>query len=457
MKKRVLSYIFVLIMLIGIFNALYVNVSAANKPISVYIDGEKIAFDVEPEIINGRTMVPMRKIFEYLGADVEWFGYDQTIIATCGYLNIEMQIGTDEMRINDEYIKLDSPPVIKKERTLVPLRAVAEAFSSEVEWVAGESTVIIETPYPKNEYCYDEEFDKYHIRTSYGDHEYFDFDIDDDILTITGCIKDEEVEQVAVMFDDGELKNITSIKTNKIFRLTVDLSREISDSESKINVYTKKEGDRLFWSYVYESVFIEKNRDKFFFKKPLVWENNKDYMAEWKNPIGYINPHIDGELIALSNEICKNADNDYDKVLLIHDWVADNIYYNYDYYYNRSFADIEYEALGVYKSRRSVCEGYANLTQALINAQGIPCKKVHGYSLGLGAGLRYWDEESASTNNSNHAWNQAYVDNRWINMDTTWDSGNKYENGEFLYKGIENHLYFDISDVFFSYNHKYIE
>ena len=68
----------------------------------------------------------------------------------------------------------------------------------------------------------------------------------------------------------------------------------------------------------------------------------------------------------------------------------------------------------------------------IINANGIPCRKVSGYSLGVSSKLKYWTEENAMEEETNHAWNQAYVDHRWINIDTTWNSGNKYENGELL-------------------------
>ena len=52
-------------------------------------------------------------------------------------------------------------------------------------------------------------------------------------------------------------------------------------------------------------------------------------MYKWINPIGFIKIDVDNEIINLSNEICKNALSDYDKILKIHDWVAENIYYNY--------------------------------------------------------------------------------------------------------------------------------
>lgn len=430
--------------------------ASATDKVTVCIDDETITFDVEPQIIDGRTMVPIRKIFEHLGAEVVWYSYNNSFTAKCGYLKIEMQIDNNTMRVNGKDIYLDVPPIIKDGRTLVPLRAISEAFSADVKWIAETGTADIKTPYPKSEFKYEENFDKYHLRTSNGSYEYFDISIDGDTLTIKGLTKDERITNVGIICDnDNTLDKTISVKTNKEFQIQVSLSNKNIDDEVELKVYTKKSGDSTYWGYFYNVLFIEKNGSDYSFKKPLVWENNQEYMTAWANPVAYINTDTDEKLVALSNEICKDADSDYEKILKIHDWVAENIYYDYDYYYGNS-SNLKYDAWGVYETRRSVCEGYANLTQALIHAQNIPCRKVSGYALGVSASVKHWTEKSAATEDTNHAWNQAYVDGRWINIDTTWDSGNKYQNGEFVYKGMEDHLYFDISDVFFSYNHKYL-
>ncbi|MBR6646930.1 MAG: copper amine oxidase N-terminal domain-containing protein, partial [Clostridia bacterium] len=73
--KRILTLTMVAVLLLGMFSF---DVSAQEN-VSVYIEGKKIEFDVQPQIISGRTMVPMRKIFEQLGATVEWEQGTQTI------------------------------------------------------------------------------------------------------------------------------------------------------------------------------------------------------------------------------------------------------------------------------------------------------------------------------------------------------------------------------------------
>lgn len=103
--------------------------------------------------------------------------------------------------------------------------------------------------------------------------------------------------------------------------------------------------------------------------------------------------------------ITQGISGDYEKALEIHDWVAANIAYNYDYYlYN--IGPITYSASGVLSSKTSVCEGYANLTAALFRARGIPCRKPSCL-----AGTENIDSNLESRD-SNHAINAAYVNNK---------------------------------------------
>ncbi len=118
----------------------------ANQSIEVYLNNEKIQFDVEPLVVNGRTMVPMRAIFEKLGAEVTWDNGTNTAVA---YKNDEMKgvavtIGSPYMvDINLKAIPLDVPAMLHNGRTLVPLRAVSEAFDCDVIWDGETSTVNI--------------------------------------------------------------------------------------------------------------------------------------------------------------------------------------------------------------------------------------------------------------------------------------------------------------------------
>lgn len=111
--------------------------------VDVNVNNTRISFDVEPQIINERTMVPMRAIFEVLGANVDWDGNMQTITATRGNDTILLTIGSDIMTVNGDTKILDSAPVMADNRTLVPVRAISEALGSDVGWDDSTRTVNI--------------------------------------------------------------------------------------------------------------------------------------------------------------------------------------------------------------------------------------------------------------------------------------------------------------------------
>ena len=83
---------------------------------------------------NDRTLVPMRVIFEALGAQVEWDGETQTVTATKDGKTMRLQIDKNELYIGDEMVRLDTPPRLIEGNTLVPLRAVSESFGATVLW-----------------------------------------------------------------------------------------------------------------------------------------------------------------------------------------------------------------------------------------------------------------------------------------------------------------------------------
>lgn len=123
--------------------------------IKVQLDGEYLDFTdaegntVNPTMMNNRTMVPMRKIFEEFGMQIEWSPSARTITAMNDdkiiSLAIDSTIATIEDRENSqkETIELDAAPVILDNRTMVPVRFIAESLEKEVAWDANNRTVII--------------------------------------------------------------------------------------------------------------------------------------------------------------------------------------------------------------------------------------------------------------------------------------------------------------------------
>ena len=162
MKRRLICLLAVALLCVPVTFTAGGAVAMAQPNISVVLDGEHLQFDVPPQMINNRTMVPVRAIFEALGMEIEWQPELQTIWATRGDFAIFMAIGDTEMRVGTvRYtapprggraqlfesfsIELDVPPVIVNNRTLVPLRAISESMGATVDWDGGTRTVTIET------------------------------------------------------------------------------------------------------------------------------------------------------------------------------------------------------------------------------------------------------------------------------------------------------------------------
>lgn len=139
MKKTLIS------ILIAI-KLLFPNVVLAdNIDISVNINNTPIQFDVQPQTINNRTMVPMRKIFEALGADVFWDETTQTATGEKDDVVVNVTIGSKTLFKNSKPVLLDTAALVIDGRTLVPVRAVAESFNCTVDWDEATHTVNITT------------------------------------------------------------------------------------------------------------------------------------------------------------------------------------------------------------------------------------------------------------------------------------------------------------------------
>lgn len=143
-----------LFLIISIMMILIPLEAKCDDEIRVTLDGQEIVFDVPPQIIDERTLVPMRAIFEALGAEVKWDGALQHITAETQNKHIDMFIGGDTIGITKsgdafmDTVKLDVPPQIIGERTLVPVRAVSESLDCKVDWDSVNRNVIITSDVP---------------------------------------------------------------------------------------------------------------------------------------------------------------------------------------------------------------------------------------------------------------------------------------------------------------------
>jgi Copper amine oxidase N-terminal domain len=112
-------------------------------PIRVYVDGQQVPFDVPPSMIQGRVLVPLRGIFERLGATVDFDPQSQHIMAVRGPQTVELTIGSRQAHVNSNPILLDVPAFAIAGRTMVPLRFVSESLGANVQWVEASQTILI--------------------------------------------------------------------------------------------------------------------------------------------------------------------------------------------------------------------------------------------------------------------------------------------------------------------------
>ena len=112
--------------------------------IGVYYNGQRVAFpDQQPAIEEGRTLIPVRGVFEQMGATVDWDADTSTATISRENTQIKVQIGNNIMQVNGAPLELDVPAQLIGGRTMVPLRAISQALGAEIGWVGAVSAVMI--------------------------------------------------------------------------------------------------------------------------------------------------------------------------------------------------------------------------------------------------------------------------------------------------------------------------
>lgn len=112
------------------------SISFDNGEIKIYINGKRIFTDSVPIIVEDRTLVPIRAIAEEMGYDVGWNGDEMlvTLEAQGGYPILHYNIFSSTAMKNYEKFELDVPPTIYRDRTYMPLRSATEAMGADVKW-----------------------------------------------------------------------------------------------------------------------------------------------------------------------------------------------------------------------------------------------------------------------------------------------------------------------------------
>jgi transglutaminase-like putative cysteine protease len=193
---------------------------------------------------------------------------------------------------------------------------------------------------------------------------------------------------------------------------------------------------------------------------PIMYERNAAFYEAERTDIAALSAYLtptygvqsdDPAVLSLAAELTEGLRDDYEKARAIHDFVAGNIWYDEDAARSGRPPDDD-TALGALRLGRAVCEGYAKLNAALLRAAGIPAKYVHGYALGVSGDE--WPSKDLNPGDSNHTWNEAFIDGRWVIIDATRDSGNSYAQGRKTESaGVRTYRYFDAVPEAFAADH----
>lgn len=114
-----------------------------NSHIEIWLDGKELKLDVPPEVKNERTMVPIRAVAEAIGADVEWIQEERKVVMTRAGSTVTMTLDSATATVDGRAVGMDVAPYATEGRTLIPARYVAEFFGQKVDWDGGKRQVLI--------------------------------------------------------------------------------------------------------------------------------------------------------------------------------------------------------------------------------------------------------------------------------------------------------------------------
>ncbi len=278
-----------------------------------------------------------------------------------------------------------------------------------------------------------------HLRTSYNDQDYLDISISGSTLTVSGSILAQGLNKVQVSC--GTAKKTVDAASGQYFSVQLTLSHS---GIRPVNVYTSC-GGSTFSSYMYNRIYTEKTSEGYQIMPSLVMDNNSRYNESNMNPQFYLNSQVPSSVAAKSDEIVGDETDPYTKVFLIYQWVVENIHYDYPAISGGTRLD---DSASVLERRCGVCAGYSYLLRDMILAQGIPAISSSNLA-------NYGSYALSESGGEDHAHTEAYVNGRWIVMDATWDSNNKYYGGDdYRTKAPNGYYYFDITPEAFAMDHK---
>ncbi len=115
--------------------------------------------------------------------------------------------------------------------------------------------------------------------------------------------------------------------------------------------------------------------------------------------------------------LLRDVKDDFLKVKILHDWIADNIDYDAESFFAGGSPESSWQA--TLARRKAFCQGYAELLQKMCQIAAVPCELISGYGRGFGFVIG----QTENVQQSNHAWNAVKIREHWYLLDVTWDAG----------------------------------
>ena len=335
-----------------------------NNEVTFFIEKEFLAF-IKPVLTEeGRTLVPLRELFEKIEAQVFWNGENQEITIKKQPNEIKLNINKRYATIDNNQVELSVAPRIINQTTYVPLRFVSETFGYNVEWDSNLKQVYIgEKPSNKTAKAIA-------YRRSYFKDNPYEIIFAGKEMMFRSKVSHQNKINIVATIQSGKGK---VINTDTEFEVQPDSKGEFTIS---INDYDE---DILIEGFYFVDIYAkysEENTDKTFFnvreefeyingyfikaKSPYYNENMKIYYENYFNDVEqYLNINTDESVSNKALEIANKYESVESKVLAIHDFIAENVYYDWDTY-ESGFIPYK-DSNQVMLSQKAVCAGYSRL------------------------------------------------------------------------------------------------
>ncbi|KNY27470.1 stalk domain-containing protein [Pseudobacteroides cellulosolvens] len=469
--------------------ALADNASKSTNEIKVFVDGKELSLDVAPSIISGRTLVPLRAIFESLGAEVKWNPKTKTVTGIKNDITVELTISKKDVFINGRVTSIDVPALIINGRTLVPARFVAESLGTDVEWNSKDKVVDITTPkvikFPDSNL---EAVIRLNINKPVGDI----LNIDVKKITVLdasekGIASLDGIEHLSSIqeldLENNKIKDINKLSTLKniyflylsdncisdisalkelsslrillmqdnqicdISALTgladmqrLDLAQNQVSDISTLKNLTKLEVLNL-WSNPIIDISILKNMNSI--KNLYLLNSQGDDLGQALEKYDQLSRKVH-EIV---NTLIKPEMTEYEKELVLHDYLVTHIRYDKQNLMNDTLPDETHTPYGALVNGIAVCDGYARSFQVLLNAVGIESSMIVGDFDSLNGTLT---PVRSNGEEWKHAWNIVKINNIYYQVDVTANDPLSDDGTELL-----SHQYFNISDKQMGSDHRW--